>query len=92
MIFSRRHVCAAIAALQLVASAEGARRIVNGEVVDVVLPWMVSLEAPDQLDRLQHYCGATLIASEWVVTAAHCVYQKDFVNDMVCCRDFSCHS
>ena len=45
--------------------------IVGGESVESVrtYPWMASL----QHDVHGHYCGATLIAPEWLVTAAHCL-------------------
>ncbi|XP_045713315.1 probable threonine protease PRSS50 [Phyllostomus hastatus] len=35
-------------------------------------PWMVSLRANDT-----HICAGTLIASQWVLTVAHCMMQKD---------------
>ncbi|XP_028373613.2 probable threonine protease PRSS50 [Phyllostomus discolor] len=35
-------------------------------------PWMVSLRANDT-----HICTGTLIASQWVLTVAHCMIQKD---------------
>ncbi|XP_069821361.1 chymotrypsin B-like [Dendropsophus ebraccatus] len=47
----------------------GYARIVNGEeAVPGSWPWQVSLQ-----DRTGwHYCGGSLINSNWVVTAAHC--------------------
>lgn len=37
-------------------------------------PWQVALVMPDISDNLYAlFCGGTLIASEWVLTAAHCV-------------------
>ncbi|XP_037094956.1 chymotrypsin-like elastase family member 2A [Syngnathus acus] len=35
-------------------------------------PWQVSLQS-DSSGRWSHVCGGTLIASEWVLTAAHCI-------------------
>ena len=50
-------------------------RIVGGEPVSIVKhPWQVALLAasiPDN-DRAQ-FCGGSMIAARWVVTAAHCV-------------------
>ncbi len=46
-----------------------APKIVGGEVTpEGERPWMTSLQYNDQ-----HFCGASLIAEQWVLTAAHCV-------------------
>lgn len=52
-------------------------RIVGGEPVVVAdHPWMVSLQhlpwGDFDLFYSQHQCGASLIAPDWVLTAAHC--------------------
>lgn len=38
-------------------------------------PWMVSLN--DKTKGNKHFCGGALIDPQWVLTAAHCVYDKD---------------
>ncbi|MGB1253527.1 MAG: trypsin-like serine protease, partial [Candidatus Promineifilaceae bacterium] len=46
-------------------------RIAGGEeATPGEFPWMVSVQTMGGY----HYCGATLIAPEWVLTASHCIY------------------
>ncbi|TCP56285.1 trypsin [Tamaricihabitans halophyticus] len=42
--------------------------IIGGEDADQEYPFMTSLQ-----DSQGHFCGGSLISSEWVLTAAHCV-------------------
>ncbi len=51
------------------AHADITPRIVGGEASSEAYPWMVSIQI--RSDN-QHFCGGTLIANHWVVTAAHC--------------------
>src|SRR5262249_31500635 len=44
------------------------RRIVGGEKVDIAqYPWQVALQFQDSF-----FCGGSIIAQKWILTAAHC--------------------
>ncbi len=48
-------------------------RIINGNnVTSLTYPWMVEL-VDLNADIREYFCGGALIASEWVITAAHCL-------------------
>uniref|UniRef100_A0A8C8VLQ7 Peptidase S1 domain-containing protein n=1 Tax=Pelusios castaneus TaxID=367368 RepID=A0A8C8VLQ7_9SAUR len=78
------HLCSSlIIVLLLLSLAQGAQgswnqtgcgkqlvsgRILNGQnAKDGTWPWQVSVQKNGS-----HYCGGSLIAASWVVTAAHC--------------------
>merc|ERR1719158_415921 len=50
----------------------GGGRIIGGEEAGVKdAPWQVSLR--NFLGGISHFCGGTIIAEDWVLTAAHCM-------------------
>ncbi|KAJ6665110.1 hypothetical protein lerEdw1_005341 [Lerista edwardsae] len=53
-------------------------RIVGGnEVQQGSHPWQVSLKR-----NHYHFCGGTLVSSQWVITAAHCVVSSDLLESL----------
>uniref|UniRef100_A0A673UQ76 Ovochymase 2 (gene/pseudogene) n=1 Tax=Suricata suricatta TaxID=37032 RepID=A0A673UQ76_SURSU len=51
-------------------------RIVGGSQVEKgSYPWQVSLKR-----RQKHICGGTIISAQWVITAAHCVANRNILN------------
>lgn len=59
-------------------------RILGGDIAaEGAWPWQVGLVRADEPDVFYgQFCGGSLIASVWILTAAHCVYHEDE-------RDFS---
>ncbi|XP_017658322.1 ovochymase-2 [Nannospalax galili] len=53
-------------------------RIVGGSQVEKgSYPWQVSLK-----QRRKHICGGTIISSQWVITAAHCMANRNIASTL----------
>jgi secreted trypsin-like serine protease len=64
--------CIAVAATSSPSQAGSTspQRIIGGiETSSGNYPWIVSVQSSDG----SHFCGASLIDKQWVMTAAHCV-------------------
>merc|ERR1711962_1306577 len=54
----------------------GQNRIINGQQADKnEWPWMASLRA--HVQKGHYKCGVSVIGSRWLITAAHCLANKD---------------
>jgi secreted trypsin-like serine protease len=96
---SRRPAFVAIATLTLLLTAlvqpvaatpKPDTKIIGGEPADFgEYPFMVALlfEPTDGNDFQKQYCGGSLIASKWVLTAAHCVDFLDSADEVAVAVD-----
>ncbi|XP_058798205.1 plasma kallikrein-like [Phymastichus coffea] len=61
------------------ASIEG--RIIGGENANIEeYPYQISMRWTYGLPRPMHFCGGSIVSNKHIVTAAHCVYDKQAAN------------
>lgn len=75
--FFRTLLIASLLSLSTFASAKVFSKIIGGRVADAdASPWMAGLVYKGESPYEGQFCGASLIAKDWVLTAAHCVYEE----------------
>ncbi|CAK1548133.1 unnamed protein product [Leptosia nina] len=67
-----------------VKESDSETRIIGGEkAADGEFPHQVSLRIKDNRNVWQHFCGGSIIAKRWILTAAHCTEPfKQYMNRM----------
>ncbi len=64
--------------LSSVVNAQMALRIIGGKTANTkTWPWMAALVYKYSPDNQRVFCGASLIAKDWVLTAGHCVIAEN---------------
>ena len=72
MCFSSNRIVSPVRIPTIDRETESFNRIVGGfEAAPSSWPWQVSFRDYDG-----HFCGGTLISSRWVISAAHCFYDR----------------